>query len=149
MNETEVAWSAGLVEGEGCLIQSAKTSITIQVHMTDLDVLEKLKDIWEGNLYTVNRSDAKPHWKPSWVWTLSGARAALMLELLLPYFGQRRSLKAIEILSNYNAPRQARAKRKEKARLLYSQGMSYKSIATELGIAYSTVRDDIKGRRKK
>jgi hypothetical protein len=43
--ELDIAWAAGLFEGEGTIVDSTG-SVQLRVKMTDLDVLEKRFDVF-------------------------------------------------------------------------------------------------------
>ena len=46
ISEIDLAWIAGLLDGEGCFTKKSKRGRTIMIccQMTDMDVLEKLKE---------------------------------------------------------------------------------------------------------
>jgi hypothetical protein len=47
----QIAWAAGLFEGEGTIVDSAGP-VQLRVKMTDLDVLERLLDVFGvGEIY--------------------------------------------------------------------------------------------------
>jgi hypothetical protein len=65
--ELDIAWAAGLFEGEGTIVDSTG-SVQLRVKMTDLDVLEKLFDVFGvGGIYGPYESGSrdgrvrKPH----------------------------------------------------------------------------------------
>jgi hypothetical protein len=67
----QIAWAAGLFEGEGTIVDSAGP-VQLRVKMTDLDVLERLLDIWGGrNLRTLR----------IWISRRARAQAPLGLDL--------------------------------------------------------------------
>lgn len=98
---TDIAWAAGILEGEGSFNQKNSYAINISCNMTDLDVLEKLQRIFGGNIYTVKKR--KEHWKQSWVWSLNGKEALHTVIILKPYMMSRRSTKIQYLLNNYYA----------------------------------------------
>ncbi len=92
MNDVDIAWVAGLLEGEGSfLFKKSGEAPLVSCHMTDLDVLEKLQNLCGGKIYTVSKR--KDHWKQSWVWYVSHANAARLMKDVLPYMASRRSQK--------------------------------------------------------
>lgn len=110
VSEIEAAWAAGIMEGEGCFsIFKRQTStenhkaIHIQCTMTDQDVILKLKNIFNvGTLHEHKhygqRCDGQPY-KPAWRWSVQNhAGIRYVIDRILPYLGERRSAKAIEIL---------------------------------------------------
>ncbi len=110
MYETDVAWSAGLLEGEGCFTVFRRTSAkwdhktsAIHCEMTDEDTIRRLHSIFKvGNVIfrdgRVPRNDRAQR-KPTWIWSVNNHEGiALVLESVLPYLEQRRAAKAHEIL---------------------------------------------------
>lgn len=110
MSEIEIAWAAGILEGEGCFsIFQRKTakwdhkSLAIHCEMTDEDVVRKLHSVF--NVGTVNvrentkgRSDTRPR-KKTWIWSVQNhAGIEKVCQCVLPYMGERRSAKIKELL---------------------------------------------------
>jgi hypothetical protein len=57
--DEEIAWAAGLFEGEGTFTWDYGRA-QLRVKMTDLDVLEKLLDIWSvGKVYGPYETNSK------------------------------------------------------------------------------------------
>lgn len=113
MNETETAWAAGLFEGEGTIIFTAKTSIAVTVFMTDQDVLEKLLAVaGVGTLRGPYSDKSRPGNKPIWKWTISrGSHADDFLRAIRPHMLARRQARideALERLSNMRGREQCR-----------------------------------------
>lgn len=98
----EIAWAAGLFEGEGtihCSPQGKRRSgVQIRLAMTDKDTVERFASI-VGCGGTYRRNPQKAHWKPTWDWYAYDARkVGPVLEAFLPYLGERRKAKALEAL---------------------------------------------------
>tara|TARA_R100000234_G_C4833456_1_gene107915 strand:+ start:138 stop:476 length:339 start_codon:yes stop_codon:yes gene_type:complete len=103
--ETDVAWAAGLFEGEGCITDDKKKYRRLQLSMTDEDVMEKFVRIVNYGRLNGPYIPGKPGFrrakhKPFWYWSV-GRRSEVLriLKMFIPYFGQRRSQKAIEAIS--------------------------------------------------
>lgn len=102
-SEADVAWAAGLFEGEGCLNAyrrpSGKWSIQLRLGMTDRDVVEQFAAIVGcGSVHRLRVSKAHAHWKPMYQWYVqSGTDVVRVIDLLLPRLGTRRSAKALEV----------------------------------------------------
>lgn len=104
VKETDIAWLAGLLEGEGSFCwhqtQRDKGRPRIQIQMTDKDVLDKAAILLRGKVlgpygpYTTQKI-------PSWFLHCSGKHAIFLMEKLLPYMGERRSLKINELIKKY------------------------------------------------
>jgi hypothetical protein len=100
----QVAWAAGLFEGEGCwnayVRQSGKVQMQARLGMTDRDVVERFAAIVGcGSISVRTFSGEHAHWKPAFDWCVYEAeKVREVIELLLPYMGERRRAKALEVL---------------------------------------------------
>ena len=105
----EVAWAAGLLEGEACFdIRKSNALVRdpdnkhcrIIVEMKDLDVLEKLQKIFGGTLVQVNcKSKIKAQWSPYFKWLLTKRIDVLScLKQILPMMSTRRAIKIQEMI---------------------------------------------------
>lgn len=99
--EANIAWLAGIVEGEGTLaLPGSTTGPRITVAMTDRDIVDRVASIAGCGL--VNRYEPKsPTQQTQWHWKLN--RQAQVLEVitaLLPWFGERRTERAVAIIDH-------------------------------------------------
>lgn len=106
MTDPELAWVAGLLEGEGCFLLVPKRtksggsyfSARVSCNMTDLDVLQRLQSLIGGRIcgpYNDNPSRHKDHYR----WNLHRrGEIEVLLRALLPLMGTRRSEKIKTIL---------------------------------------------------
>lgn len=118
MTEIERAWLGGLVEGEGSMRtytdkRDGSAVWMFYLGMTDEDVIARAADLMGVEYSTRPRSD--PKYKPlyeirinhmDWVYSIC--------EWLLPYFGERRSMEALNIMylrEQYTTRRQATRER--------------------------------------
>ena len=111
--ETEVAWLAGIIEGEGAIGVHKTYKIRggerrqyrypqIRVRMTDEDIVQRCADITApmgGGMYGPV-AGWKPHYKSVWQWTITGAPARQVLTLVLPYLGLRRTDQAMKAVAS-------------------------------------------------
>lgn len=116
MNEVEIAWVAGLLEGEGSF-SIAKRGVTAagrpkpnrQVHvtcgMTDRDVVERLlRTVGVGSIFLDTRSRTNPKHKDLYTWrTAKRADVEALLRTIRPYMGLRRGAKIDEILAYFES----------------------------------------------
>ena len=96
--ETHIAWAAGLFEGEG-YFDINNGYLRLCIEMTDRDVLERFESIFPGGTWTTRKR--KEHWKQTYTYRInrkSFSKHALVK--MLPFFGQRRAYKALNILDD-------------------------------------------------
>lgn len=103
MTNTEIAWLAGIIEGEGCFVlRNNGTRITLV--MTDEDIIKKIHQITGlGTVHFYEKSQYKngqAHHKDIWHWSVTFRDdVKLILESIYPYLGKRRRAKADELLA--------------------------------------------------
>lgn len=101
--DLQVAYLAGLLEGEGCFINVAGSNtggVAIKISMTDLDVLQAVHAVFGGSCSGEPRQPGTLGYKPMYSWYLCGReRVAELLEAVRPYMGGRRTGKIDEILA--------------------------------------------------
>lgn len=96
----DIAWLAGILEGEGWFGLHRKKHPSISVLMTDKDIIVRASNLMKSNIYTV---------KNAWVTQLSGAHAIQWMMTLYPFFGERRREAVRMVIKNWrerctNAP---------------------------------------------
>ena len=110
MTDTEIAWCAGLFEGEGSLFivkQPSKKKVNYQyirmvLKMTDYDVVLKFWSLVKcGTIqHQTNRGMRKQpkHYKRNYTWQLSSrAQVINLMTLFHPHLGARRRAKMVEL----------------------------------------------------
>lgn len=113
MTDLEIAWVAGIIEGEGCIsINNGRRDYDayplLRVAMTDEDVIRRLHRVTGvGHIQTSERADTATgkKRKRSWTWSV-GARNEVK-EILLairPWMSERRSGKISEALFMLERP---------------------------------------------
>ena len=98
MTRIEVAWLAGLVEGEGSFVITHRATLTVA--MTDLDIVERLPRLTGvGNLYAY-KTKAAAHHKDVYGWTVGKQRHLLAVtRSIRPWLGARRGESADAVLA--------------------------------------------------
>lgn len=102
-DELDIAWAAGILEGEGCFgLNKVKNfpskQISIRCKMTDNDIILRLQSVFGG--YVRPKKPNKETDKPLWEWSLyKQADVETVILKILPYLGVRRSAKAKELLA--------------------------------------------------
>lgn len=104
---TDIAWAAGLFEGEGCFSltsSSPKATATLylraQMNMVDEEPIRRFVEIvGVGDLRFANPpSTQKRGHSPYWSWKVSGADALSVYRLLKPHLSMRRKVCAEQII---------------------------------------------------
>lgn len=106
----EVAWFAGLFEGEGTLSRCRPLSNSawrMSMRMTDEDIIERVHKVWGGQMYSegIRGHDPKmKNVKPSWLWQL-GSQSAIneVVRTIYPFMGIRRRAKMDEFLVYFDS----------------------------------------------
>lgn len=88
MEEVELAYTAGVIDGEGSIyiVKSSKRGqqkLHVEVHMTSYVITKWLQDIFGG--FHGFRGAQKPNHKDSYLWGVCDGKALKFLELVLPY----------------------------------------------------------------
>lgn len=80
----EIAWSAGIYEGEGSVHKRTKTSKRISATVTQKDrwILEILIELWGGSIYIQKNGVSN--------WFIYGDKAEPFLYVIYPYLSPRR-----------------------------------------------------------
>lgn len=97
-SEAEIAWAAGLFEGEGsAFVGSGQRQAVVTVQMTDEDVVRRFSQIMDcGHVRSYVKAGKR---KDVWHWTAGKAEDVIaVLELLMPYLGERRRAKALIVI---------------------------------------------------
>ena len=92
-----IAWMAGMYEGEGCLERTSARGYRLNISSTDLDVIEKIQAFAGG--YVHPKKVYKDHYKPAWTWRLGDKESVKnLLTRMLPFLGNRRAYDALNAL---------------------------------------------------
>lgn len=91
ISETEMAYFAGLFDGEGCvLLGKSQAGYGIQAHIniTYIPNLERLRNIFGGSI-TLHKKRAANH-KQLYEWFISGRNVHDFLQTILPYLSEKK-----------------------------------------------------------
>ena len=112
---SDLAWAAGLFEGEGCFSAKRRKQGMIQlsavITSTDLEVLETFnRVIGEGHI--CGPFDLKnPRWRPAYHWTANGEAVVRVYDKLEPWLHSRRRERFVELLATRRQHESERAER--------------------------------------
>jgi hypothetical protein len=86
-SDTELAYLAGIIDGEGCLsmgnVHTGVYTTQIYIGNTDARVIEWLYRTFGGSIAL--RPSPNPKHKPLWRWLASGKNLNVLLQAVLPY----------------------------------------------------------------
>ncbi len=119
-SDIELAWAAGLFEGEGFLIsitQGRRDYLMLGIEMRDLDILERFAAALKqggispkAKIALRPRSSKNPRHSDIYRWAFTGAPARAAYEILRPHLGQRRVQRGDQILRSVDSTRAATLK---------------------------------------
>lgn len=127
LSETDKAYLAGIIDGEGCITvwKSGRYDnrvVTVAVAMNDKQAVDLLYEAFGGCLFHIKKQN--PKWNDSWRWAVKSRRAKVVLEALLPYLRvkTRQAEAALELISSFtHIGGRATVEQREKQALLHSQ----------------------------
>jgi hypothetical protein len=149
----DLIWLAGLLEGEGSFVirrdYGVAKSIFITTQMTDMDVIARVGFIM-GTSFN-RQAKLRAHWKNTFRTTLTGARAAELMELLRPFMGIRRQQQIDRALSFWKsrpAPkRKLSVEAKDDIRRRLAADETHSSIANFYGVDRTYISHIARGAR--
>jgi len=87
-SDLDIAWAAGIYEGEGSCVSSGSDSFTVSIAQKDPELLYRLRDFFGGSvkLYCVGKDGRFPifHWR------VCGDRGRVFLAAIYPFLTSRR-----------------------------------------------------------
>jgi hypothetical protein len=95
----EIAWAAGLFEGEGTITHS-DGQLYVRLGNTDQEVIRRFADVFPfGTLYGPYERHERDgyHRKPVWVWIARAEYGLDALAMMWPWLGSRRRGRAQEL----------------------------------------------------
>lgn len=108
MTPVEIAWVAGIIEGEGCITGFHKSPISglLAVKMTDEDVVRRLAEITGVGNVTGPLSGGNRSTKPIWAWRITNRKdLARVLLAIAPLMGERRRARIAEMAERLSLAR--------------------------------------------
>ena len=91
-NPLDIAWAAGLFDGEGCVYvakhkprrgASEQYILAAKVAMTHKPTIERFAQLFGGNI--LPSQDARANHRPMWVWAIYGRKVHPFLRNILSY----------------------------------------------------------------
>jgi hypothetical protein len=102
MQDTDLAWMAGIIDGEGCITITRRSgprhvnSLYLRIANTNETMILRITELFRGAkvYYSV---DKRPQNKPVYIWQKSGKPAAEILKQVFPYLVAKRAQAEIAI----------------------------------------------------
>lgn len=146
MKERDLAWLAGLLEGEGSFLKAPPSSPNcprISLEMTDKDVVERAASLMDGKV--VKRTNLKSAlWKPTYRVIIKGSRAVALMRVLYPEMGVRRRSQidlALEMYTERKKGDNTRRLSEDQVRQIRKQtGSTISALARMFGVSRFTIR---------
>jgi hypothetical protein len=100
MKETDIAWLAGLFDGEGCVYSCwpKKKNVRVEIAMSHLPTLQHVQFLFPGRFTSKVLGHGSLSVRPQWTWRLDTNGSRNFLRLLLPYLVTKREQARIAIL---------------------------------------------------
>jgi hypothetical protein len=110
MSELELAWAAGLFEGEGTIsINKAHTkhlsTLRCMVGNTDKEIVDFFLQRWGGHWHEVKASGNK---RTAWKWSVAATKAAKFIADIVPYLRTIRVRKKAALGLEFQAQKSVR-----------------------------------------
>ena len=96
MTNCDLAWVAGLFEGEGCISKPPRAELKLK--MTDYDIIHRFQTITSSNRITYEDPPGLLHSRTYRTLITGKARVRAFLSAVLPYLGMRRAHRALDVL---------------------------------------------------
>lgn len=144
VSDMEVAWLAGLLEGEGSFMAGPPSSPKLPVvvlSMTDEDVVARVAALWGIRYLTVR--PRRHHWAVAYMVQLRGANAVAWMQAMRPLLGGRRRAQVDRAVANYVPPshRVLDDATAEAALASLGGGASVRQVAERHGTSIWTIYD--------
>ena len=140
----DLAWLAGLLEGEGSFMTGPPTSPhlpAIQISMIDRDIIERVGRLIGGTAATIR--PRKAHWQVSYAVRVRGARAVAWMHALRPLLGERRTAQVDRALASYvcRSNRVLDDSKAQGALDLLAEGLPVRDVAARYGTSIWCIYD--------
>lgn len=92
MEKTDIAWLAGIFDGEGCIWSRwpKRANVHVEIKMAHEATVRRINELFPGRFVLGNISAGALAKKPQWRWQLDTKKTKVFLELVLPYLFTKR-----------------------------------------------------------
>lgn len=146
-----VAWLAGLYEGEGCVVAPPSGGIRAKISMGDRDILERYCTL-SGATLTGPHPACGVGTQPYWMATINGRAAYALLAAIFDWLGNRRRAQVTKAIARWATQTQWRKLTGTQVREIRARhadgGCSYKSLAREYNVSFGLIGHIVTGRNR-
>jgi transcriptional regulator with PAS, ATPase and Fis domain len=145
VNENDLAWLAGLLEGEGSFLKGPPSSPhlpVIQLHMIDEDVVDRVAKLFgRASYYREDKRRVTRGWRPAYQVQVKGRKAVELMKMLRPLMGRRRREQIDTALASYKFTRYQSLPPEviEEVKRRVAEGSNKTQLAKELDISRTSV----------
>lgn len=159
MRRTDLAWLAGLWEGEGCFMTgppSRPHKPVIRLHMTDRDVVERAAHLMQVSVLKLKRR--RSHYKVSYLISLRSVRAVEWMKKLRPWMGARRKTQIDRALAcfvprndsdNATRPKLSRTQAARIRQRWVTEKYTLRDLAEQYSVSLTTIFRIVRNKRYK
>jgi hypothetical protein len=103
MSDVDIAWFAGWLCADGCIMPASKSRKMPTIHfaLTDRDILERFVEMFGGSICTFaqRKSTVRPrvYLKSAYGWSICSMKAVYLLERCMPWLSLRYSCRSYGI----------------------------------------------------
>jgi hypothetical protein len=141
IRKTAIAWTAGLLEGEGSFGMSGR-SIAIGINMTDRDVIDRIAGVLGGHIFGPVNPRRPNHHLPVWRAQLKGPNAAGWMMTIYEFLGTRRQGQVQRALSAWRSMRYVRTSPATRSAIVDAWDAGRRS-KSDLGRSFGVSRDTV------
>lgn len=145
MDDKDIAWLAGLLEGEGSFMKGPPSRPRLPIvilSMTDEDVVLRASKMFGVGYIRSRRGEARG-WKNSFITKVVGKRALLVMKAVYPHMGSRRKKQIEEAFQSYRKESNSKLSEEVAAeirrRCLGPHNVSH--LAKEFGVSRAAIRN--------
>ena len=147
-SKEQIAYIAGVFDGEGHVsVRTNCRSVTAAITSTDVDILEKVENVFGGTIYGPYDKGNKPIYE----WHQTGGRKRVwhFLDTVYPFLSLRRQKKidSVELFRTGQRVEDAKRLREIVIRLIDKGGFSQTETAAKLGKSQSYISNLYNGQR--
>lgn len=112
MNDSDIIWAAGIIDGEGCIRLSKNGNYyypRLTVEMTHKPTIVRLHEMLGGSIHKVKRNRKMRYERTLWVFDISSVKLGNIIEMISPYIFTKKD--EFDIIKEYYQMYKSKTKR--------------------------------------